>query len=84
MHGNAARQQEYKETAEQPGSERHGEKPQKREFPWPWRPWRGVRVSVFWNFGIKIVRPKRAAVSRPTRLQDVDIKTIACSQETSA
>lgn len=74
MPENALRKPDYPETAAQPGSEERGEKPRKRAFPWPWR---GVRVSVFWNFGIKIVRPKRTATSRPMRLQDADVKTIA-------
>jgi hypothetical protein len=77
MQGSTFRKPECQETAEQPGSEYHAEKPQKRSFRWPWRRWRGVRVSLFWNVGIKIVRPKRTAASRPTRLQDAEIKTIA-------
>jgi len=45
MHGNVARQQECEEPVEQPGSERQ-EEPQTLASPWPWRPWRGGRVSL--------------------------------------
>ncbi len=84
MHGNVSRQQECEEPVEQPGSKNQGEKPQKRGFRWPWRRWRGFRVSLFWNVGIKIVRPKRTVAARPTLVQGGDVKAITRSQETSA
>lgn len=28
-------------------------------------PWRGLKVYVFWRFGVKVTRPKKAAAAAP-------------------
>jgi hypothetical protein len=65
-------QQEECEPSNPPPSRRLVEAPRTRSVRLPWR---GLKVYVFWRFGIKVTRPKKAAVTpRPQSVPRLEPK----------